>query len=316
MSTVILNSKKARFPVWGMILILLLSAIFLIFSQSVTEAALGAMHLCVTSLIPNLFPFLVLNGLLIRSGFPERIGKTIGKPFGKWLGIHPSCVSAVFIGLMCGFPSGAAAAFQIHSKGLCGKKDLDRTAYLSSLASPAYVIVGVGGGLLGNRRIGLMLWILQILANITVGMVDARLRPQPTIDYSYDAPSTHSFLRSFSDALKDGVNAILSICGSVIFFSVLGGVMRLVPFPHTLHCLIACLIELSSGVALCASTLPFPVCFLFIAFAMGWSGLSVQVQTVAVTEGCLSLRSFMLHKLLVSLLSGLLAFVILGFRWV
>ena len=44
-------------------------------SERVSAGATSAMKLCVKSLIPAIFPFLVLNGILVRCGFPEKAGK-------------------------------------------------------------------------------------------------------------------------------------------------------------------------------------------------------------------------------------------------
>ena len=47
-------------------------------SERVSAGVTSAMKLCVKSLIPAIFPFLVLNGILVRCGFPEKAGKIIG----------------------------------------------------------------------------------------------------------------------------------------------------------------------------------------------------------------------------------------------
>jgi hypothetical protein len=265
------------------------------------------MRLCVRSLIPCLFPFLVLNGLLIHLGFPEIVGRGIGKKVGKRLGVQPHCVSAVVIGLLCGFPSGAAAAYVIRKKGLCCDDDFQRTVLLSSIPAPAFSIVTVGMGLFGDPKVGGILWLISLGASLVMGAFEGN-RSRSTVSPAVEAVlAPRPFMLSLSDSLKEGANAMLSICGAVIFFSVLSGFLHLLPIPFFLQCILTSALELSSGVAICASSLSRPLAFVTIAWAMSWSGLSVHAQIAAVTDGALHVRRFWIRKLSVSLLAAVFA---------
>ncbi len=307
MNTIFPNNKKARGTAMGLLATFVLMALLLIFSDRVAIAVSDGLSMCGRTLIPALFPFLVLNGISMRMGFPEFIGKTLGKPLGRLLHIHPNGVSAVIVGLLCGFPTGAAAACRIYKEGLCDRESFEKTVLLSSVAAPGYVIIGVGSLLLGDLRLGLLLWLIQVTATFTVGAIFGRRYRDFTVSYTKPYNTSPSFLRSLSESLKDAVTAMLGICASVIFFSVWGNLLSLLPLPPGITCLAVCFLELSSGVACSASSLSVPYAFIAIAGALGWSGLSVHAQIVSVTDGFLSVRRFCARKGLISIIAAALA---------
>lgn len=287
---------------------LMLMAALLLTSDSVADAARNGLLLCGKTLIPAIFPFLVLNGILMRLRFPEWIGQWLGKPLGKCFGIHSSCVAAILVGLFSGFPSGAASAYRIREKGLCQDRDMNRAVRLSSIAAPGFLIAGVGSGMLDSPRLGLALWLLQLAAVFSVGIGEALLFGRTT-RHELFAPPAHSqnMMRIIAEALREAADAMIAICGAVLFFSILIGLVTLFPFPPIVICFLAGLLEITSGITLCASLLPPTSAFIMIAGAIGWSGFSVHAQTIMVTNGKLSIWQYLLAKALTALITALFA---------
>ncbi len=290
-----------------------LAALFLFLATSdlAARAALRGLELCGKSLIPSLFPCLVLCGLLLRVGFPEWLAAAVGRPVGRILGISPSSVAAVPAGLLCGFPTGAAVAFGIRSRGLCTDRDCERTLCMSAFASPAFMIAGVGSGMLGSARLGLFLWLVQAAATLCAGLLmNGTERAAVPSDPICFPRKRHAPLAALAESIRVSADTTLGICGAVLFFSVLTGYLSsLSILPPILQCALACFLELTSGASLSARLLPDAAALIAIAAASGWSGLSVLAQTALVTGGELRLRRFLLSRLLSSLLAALFAAV-------
>ncbi|MBE6622482.1 MAG: hypothetical protein E7630_06005 [Ruminococcaceae bacterium] len=312
------GTKKADlFGLLGIFGTLALMAATLILSERAAGAAQKGLLLCGKTLIPAIFPFLVLNGLLMRLGFPEWIGRRIGKPVGRLFGISPACVAAVVVGLFSGFPTGAAAAHRICQGGLGSDGDRNRTVLLSSVAAPGFLIVGIGGRMLDSPHRGLALYLFQLAAIVTVGIVNARPFGQRAEGaLPVPVPRRKSLFLALGDALRDAADATVGICGAVIFFSALGGMIALLPLPDSLTCLLVCFLEITSGASLAASLLPAPLAFVMIAGAVGWAGCSVHAQTVMVTDGKLKVGGYLLSKCLTALLTALFAAAALFFGFV
>lgn len=277
-------------------------------SERVSAGVTSAMKLCVKSLIPAIFPFLVLNGILVRCGFPEKAGKIIGAPVSFLFGIDRSLAAAVVTGFLCGFPAGAAAADGIFASGLCRKEDVGRASLCSSFASPGFMIAGVGVSMLGSARAGIALWLFQAAAVICAGITVNLVSPVKLSGNGYTGIKvTVSPLSAVSAAVKESAESMLGICGSVIFFSVFSGfALSLGSLPAAVRCVIACFFEMTSGTEAAAEMLPPDIAFVAAAWAAGWSGVSVHAQTSLVTGGKTGGR-YVAGKALTSLLSALFA---------
>lgn len=287
-------------------LTLLIMACYLLFSEVASRSVLRGLSLCAKTLIPSIFPFLVLNGILLRCGLAELMGQRLGSCFQKLFGVSGHCAVPIIAGALCGFPTGAAGVAALRRQGIISQEDCRRGLLLASSASPGFLVVGVGAAMLGSPRYGVILYVIQLLAIFLVGFLDARLKKRksdtaPQKEVSFSAFSFASALRA---SLHEATDAIISVCGSVVFFSGLTGILLSVPsVPTPLLCLLSSCLELTSGISLTASKLPTAPALVVIAAAVGFSSFSVHAQVAAVGED-LPMGAYMRKKAATSLLSA------------
>ena len=90
------TSKKEDALSGGQLLFCIMSTLALLltfkYSDIAIEAMSSGMKLCVTTVIPSLFPFMVLSELFVSSGASELVGKLCGKPLCALLGISKSAM--------------------------------------------------------------------------------------------------------------------------------------------------------------------------------------------------------------------------------
>ena len=67
-------SKTKASLVFTLIAVLIIAAGLILFPSDTSTAARSALTLCGSVLIPSLFPFFVLSGLVIESGLAARFG--------------------------------------------------------------------------------------------------------------------------------------------------------------------------------------------------------------------------------------------------
>lgn len=302
----------------ALLFLLALMALFLIFSSVASQAVLAAMTLCYRTLIPSLFPCLVLTGLLTKSGAVRSVGRLLGRPFRALFGVSAACAVPTLLGALCGFPTGAAAVSSLYVERQIEKEDAEKALLLSSSASPAFLIVGVGAGMLASPERGLYLYLIQLTALFVITALLSFLGTRKKEAVPVPTPVTATprpFAACFSEAVREAVDHILTICGSVIFFSVLAGFfLSLHGLPKPLLCLLVGACELTSGASTTASLLRGDLAFVVLAALCGWSGGSVHTQIAAVTEGRLSLKRYLLGKAAASLLCALLATLLISSR--
>ena len=78
-------------------------------SAEAMEAARYSLRLCGEVLIPSLFPFFVLSALIQELGLPSRLGRLAAPGMGRLFGVSGPGCAALILGLMAGYPLGAAS---------------------------------------------------------------------------------------------------------------------------------------------------------------------------------------------------------------
>lgn len=275
-----------------------------------SEAAVGFMRhglqLCAETVIPSLFPFMVISELLVASGAGEFVGRLFSRPMQKLFGVSGSSVCAILLGALCGFPIGAKTAVALYDRGAIDRAELERLLTFCNNTSSAFLISAVGASLWSSRSFGIGLYCIQLGAAALIGLAGRRRArtssptvqlPQPTV----------SGMTIFTHAVASSANGMLVVCAYVTFFSsvvgALGVVLDGLSTSPILDALLFGFFELSSGVS-AASSLENPLIgALLTAFTAGWSGLSVHFQIMALTDGRgISHRPYLLAKAVQGLL--------------
>ena len=244
-------------------LLLLLSMIFLILdSRCAADSAREALILCGRTLIPSLFPLFVLGGMLVPALAQIRIpglSRIIGFPEGYFL-----------LGLLGGYPLGAACIARAAQRGELRSQDAKRITGLCSLCGPGFLF-GVVGTLLSPGAAS-VIFILQLEA----ALLTAALWPGAAGIQSQARTETVSF----PDALNKAIQSILTVCGWVTLAAVAAGFLRRWVFlflPEGIAVVLTGLMELTNGI-LAAGNLGKDARFLLCSLFASFGGISVLLQ--------------------------------------
>ena len=305
-----------------------LLALFLIIKNS--ELAIDymerGMKLCVLSVIPSLFPFMVASELIVASGAAEHIGGLLKKPFRRIFGVGGDGASAFLLGMVCGFPVGTRAALSLYKRERISRADFARLICFSNVPSSAFVISAVGSTLFGCRAFGVALYGITILSALLTGLLLNAIwggaEKVEKFDEAFggraEDEKRRSGISSFSGAVVSAANAMLGVCGFVIFFSVftglLGSALDGLGASQTLKAWLFALFELTGGVAASAGVKPISLAVIIAAFAVGWSGISVHFQVASFCDGVdVRFGRYILAKLFHGALNALLCFLYMRF---
>ena len=289
--------RRARMP-----FILLTMTCFLLLSPALQAGAQRGLSLCYRTIIPSVFPFAVLSSCLVAAGDGGR-----EFPLFRCLFALPS--SAVFpflIGLLCGFPLGAKAAVDGYRRGLYSKSEAERILCFANNTGVSFVIGGVGISLFGDARKGIYLFFLQTALALLVAFVSGRFANRGEDVAPSPLPPPLKSL-SLSACIADATHATLTVCGFVVFFSCLCSMLGtfLGGIPYVALC---ALLEVGGA---CHAAAGVSGGIAFAAFAICFSGVSVHLQTAALTEGTdLSLAPYFVSKALCGALALLFTLLI------
>lgn len=275
--------------------------------------------LCARTVIPSLFPFMVLSELIVTGGIGRKILGKICKPFCKLFRLTSEGCMAVLLGMLCGFPIGARCAIISFEQGQISREEAERVLCFSNNPSSAFLISAVGGSLWENPKFGLALYLSVLTASALTGIFlgrHSKKRGKANIHTPLPHPTSTSGAQLFSEAMHSATISMLLVCAYVIFFSALVGTFNFMPgvqkLPEAMRALFFCVFEMSSGMSQ-ASTLASPmIAAILCAFAAGWSGISVHCQILAICDKKnLSLRPYVRSKLIQSILTPLIFAILL-----
>ena len=302
-----MTATTKKHLVLGGTLLLLFS--FLAFAAPISEAVGKTLALCGGSIIPSLFPYLVLSGLLVAAS--DGIHMPGGRLFSRVFGLPRDGITAFILGATCGFPVGAKTAAELYRSGRLSRDEAASCAALSANTGPAFAVAAIGGALFGSTSIGWLLYGMQILSAILLGVLarprEHRVVPSPPVSRAADGGEI-----DLPGIVSRASLSMLSVCGSILFFSALAALPTLL-MPRAIAICVTALLEVSNG-ATAGAALPLPLGLPLTAFALSFSGLSVLLQSAAeLTPSGIPVAPLMRRKLLQGALSALLALGALPF---
>ena len=279
---------------------------FLMDAQSVRSAALEALGLCASSVIPALFPFLVVSTLLLKLGFGEALSPWLAGLMEPLFRVGGAGGAALVLGL-----AGARTAAELYTAGSLSREEAERLLSFANNSNPVFLISVLGVGVFGSVRTGVWLWLIHVLCALLTGLFFRGNGSSFGRQYvkRQSASQNISFPAALVQSVREGLGAILSVCAFVVFFYVLsrpllslGGLAGTIAVGMT---------ELFSLTPLLT---PDRIGFALAAAMSGWGGLSVLCQTAAVVEPSgLSMGRAAAGKAVHGLLSGLLGWLLAGY---
>lgn len=241
-------------------------------------AGQAALDLIGRAVLPVLFPFFVITGLIIN------LTNTSNK--------------FVVAGLayLSGYPNGTRLTKLLYDKGLITPAAAQHLSVLTSTPSPIFVVATVGTIFLQNTLLGIVIFLCAVLGAVINSWL---WRPPRTTQHlvavTTKTTTRPNFFAAFNQAMANATAAIINVCGVVLFFFVLTKLLHLPVF-------LTGLLEMTTGVA--ATLNP-----LLIEFFVCFGGLSVAIQNLLFAESFhLKFSTYLGYKLTHAVIAcGLLA---------
>lgn len=264
---------KGRLAAWGCLAAL---GLLLARSAEAAQAVRDGLALCAGSVIPALFPFLAVSGLLtaLDAGASQALG-----PLARLLGCSRAGARAFLLGLTGSYPVGARTVAQLYRRGGISRREACRLLLFSNNCGPAFILGVAGLGCFGSLRAGVLLWGVHILAALVIALVLPRRAAEPP-ERPGSVPARPALVPALIAAVRDAAGTMVYICGFVVFFLVLLRVMGRVT--GLSHPVLSGAVELTQGILALPHTRRG---FVWAAGLLGWGGLSVHGQSAAVLSG-------------------------------
>ncbi len=307
----LLITKKRSAIVIPMIFCLTLTVVMLLFGEAIKESIISGIRLSVLNIIPTLFPFFVLSDYW-SSAISLREDNMLAQGFRRAFKINGQAVTAFFSGIFCGFPLGVKTAADLYRDGSITKDELTRLSGFINNPSLAFVISGVGMGMYGSLKYGIVLYISVLISAVLVGVLFAKNSEE--IKISTEIPRQKFDIVA---SIKSAGLSSVAISSYIIFFSGALGLLLALTKNEQLSTIFSPFFEVGNATSMIAKNALLPPLFAssLTAFSLAFSGFSVHLQTFAFLPREVSKSKYLLMKLLQGLLASLIILPIMAVLW-
>ncbi len=276
------------------------------FSKECSQGVINGLSFCITVLVPSLFIFMVIASYIANSKVALVLGKILGTPTQKLLGLPDVCATALILSLIGGYPVGARCVAALYDSKSISKTQAQKLSMMAVCAGPGFVINYIGNALLNNKKAGVMLLISQVVSFIVVAIICGR---SIKADAQYESVPKSNSTTGIVEAVLSGCKATVNMCAMVIVFSAIISVCDKV-FAHTpLLCdMITGLLEVTTACNRLSARYPLYA----TSFLTGFGGLSVHFQIFsAIKDIGINKSLFFLYRILQGIIAGSITYIFL-----
>ena len=198
---------------------------------------------------------------------------------------------------------------------------------VSNNAGLGFVVAGIGGTFFGSLSFGVLLYVCQLAASLISAHLLFSKNNSVTVISGPAVVHKKPLYSVVTRAVSDASLNFVKICGFVIFFSAVSGFIMyfsgILHLPVLLSALLISFLEVTGACSSLAAvpTEGYPILSCCVSlltfFAVGFSGLSVHLQTCSLAFGySLNMKNYFLIKLLsgvVCAFLGAVFFIFAGF---
>ena len=274
------------------------------------EAFLSAkdgMSLWLNVMIPTLLPFLILTGILLKTGnIPQLLGPL--SPFWKhFFGISPAGAYVLILGFLCGYPMSAKLAHDLYINHQISQREGEYLLTFSCNASPAFISSYLSKNILEGKVPPHSLLLLLLSADFVCmlffrflvyhGNTVSSVKPESRKKETYQQDSTGVIL---DVSIMNGFETITLLGGYILMFSLIFAcISDCWPFSPLAKTLLTAPIELTTGLhRIATSDLPWKTKYYSSMILTAFGGFCIMFQTKSVVKNRLSMIPYITAKCL------------------
>ena len=301
--------------------LLIFAGLMLAFPSHYLDSARKGLAVFSSSVLPAIFPFVFLSGLMSRTSIIDDISKAFEKPVRALFGVSRKGAFVLFSSLICGYPAGAVTIQQLYTDGKISESEAKSYIPISSTASPIFVIATIGGAIFGDMTIGVVILLSHYIGTLLNGVLwrfvlkTRERRNEPiknanTPISEAQKPIAHTRIRIcdnnkenvVGDAMVRATTSMLAVGGYFVLFGMVVDTLHLLPFFDTLpievRSILSAVIEMSRGAVEARGVSPMWLSVGLSAFAITFGGASVGLQNYHYLSQCnCTLRDVILPKI-------------------
>ena len=275
-------------------ILLFCAFVFILERDACASGAQKGISFCLYGIIPAVFPYTAVCKMLVKSGCVGHLG-------------------IITTGLLCGFPTGANMCSEMYKNGRLDKHTAEVLCAVTNGMTPTFVIGFVGVYCTKSTQTGILVYVICAFSAVLYAVVSKiGLSPRPT------EISQKPFYDVFTESIHETILSVMSLCGYVIFFSVVCEFLKVfAPFlPSFVLPLVFLFSEITTGIfniGTLGTVLSGRMFFSLLCAAVSFSGVCVHMQVISVCKYAgLSAMRFVTGKCIQSAFSFFISYIVYG----
>jgi len=293
------NKKKVLF-----LIVICVYILFFANVKYINNSVYRSILFCVKSLIPSIFPFMVVSLFVTRTSILYIIENNASSKLLNKLGICKKYFSSIIVGSLSGYITGAKCICEAYEKDGTDSISFSNAVILSNNAGLGFVVSYVGIILWNDIFFGIYVYIAQLLSSILLAFfLFKKTYDEAEIAYFNNC----SFTKAISLSITDSARTLFMISSYYVFFSVVTDILSIyIPYPFSSFISLLC--EFCKGVTLSKNFASVYLSSFLTGFSIGFGGICVFMQLMNVCEKYpLDKGKYLLFKLMHGFLLGIIS---------
>ena len=293
------------------ILTFIILILVLLNKELVSTSILSSLYIWYNTLVPSMFPMIVLSDILITYNSTNIIPKLITNSISKLFNISKNATTIFFFSLISGFPTNAVIIKKAVDTNKISTNEGEHLLLFCNFANPLFILQTIGKFYLKNSTYAVIILISNILSNIIIGTI-FRKKNNPNTNYINYPDKNQSLGIILKDAISKAINSLFLVAGTITMFIILTTLLsHILNLNNILKLTIQSILELTMGLSYLSNlNLDDTIKVVISTAILSFSGLSIHLQVYSILEN-IKYKNYFKGRILSTVLSSIIAFIII-----
>lgn len=278
----------------------------------VSESILSSLYIWYNTLVPSIFPMIVLSDILITYNISNIVPSILTKFISQIFNITNNASIIFFLSIISGFPTNAIIIKKAIETNSISKEEGEHLLLFCNFANPLFILQTIGIFYLKNTKYAVIILISHILSNIIIGII-YRKNNHPKNNYIIEKNKSQSFGDILSNTIYKSVNSLLLIAGTVTLFLILTTLItHIFNLNNQQELIIKSILEMTMALSYLSNlNINSTIKIILSSSIISFSGLSIHLQIISSLNN-IKYSRYLKGRILSSLLSAVLSYILIN----
>lgn len=280
------------------------------YTNDIRSTVSESINTCLGVIIPSLYWFMIISAYILRSGIMETAGAFLDKTVCRFVNFSGSEMVIFIISLFAGYPVGIKLIYEMSERGLISRKRADALAGFCCFSGPAFIVGTVSARLYGSIKIGMIIFLSNIIANVIIGSVILLASGEKAIKGLHGRGKKISLgTETLIESVRSSAVSLLNICTLIVMFSIIYTIIEKAGISDAMASFVSDIFSIEQGKAYAIIASAFEISRIsgfeagnygnipVIAALMSFGGICVIMQVVSVSKGKLNFIKFFFTRI-------------------